>query len=916
MSRSGARVLLWGLLCLLAACGPGVDGKLGPQEPPGTSEPPIPRLGSVDGELADVDGRELRVRARGTGFVSSSTLLVGYKPVPTTFVSDTELTAVVQMESLTWDTDDTVHLQVRTPAPGGGMSSSRPLPYPEPELLSFTPDAFESRSPTPVRVLVTGRNFITGSVISLYGHPNALPTTVRSTGAAEVELPAGMESGYAGRYYLYCKHPEAPPRYQSNSLPVAVYDPVPEIEGVWPAPLSVNALQPQPDGGVVLPDGGAATPVELRILARGLRERAQVKWNGQPLASVQPEFGDELWVNVPREALTTAGTASLTLENPHQRGGESSPFLLPVTSRPVLRELTPQQVTMRADGGERSEVLSITAEGVGSEGIIYWDGTELGTWSDPPDEGGGKRLGLVVPASRLLSPGTHFVTVRRRSDGAMSESLPVQVVGEAPVPVARHLQPATLTAGSARQRLEVIGRGFTSRSILRLDGQARSTEFTDTERVATWLEPAELVAPGVRVVTVHTPGPGGGTSLPLLLNVVAHRRVPELLSIWPARTEAASGVPLLLNLRGSGVEPFTMVQWNGEVLSWWLHPELSGLYVSVPAHLLASPGVARVTLFNPPPGGGTSEALFFVIRERGTHELRFEQHFIEVGSDGAHAFFFDGPWTPDTYLTVEGQPRLPEYVGGNRYTLRLTPEDVATPRAMEFRVVTPGEPPSAPAFLHVTRPLPPTLTGLSPGVVSTGEWLPGEPRALAVSGSNLGSREPAPIDPTHHGTIDWNGMPHPLEWLNGYRVWLPGEDVARPGPLLMTASRTAHGGGTSQPAILNVVAERPVPLLTFVRPAVVPARSGATRLRLTVAGLHPSSVVYWEDQPLPTREWWIPWSNGTRLMRKGRDRTFEREGLEAVVPASALTVPGVYRVTVVTPGPGGGTSLPLSVWVE
>ncbi len=917
-------MLVCGVLCLLAACGPGVEGNLGPEETPGTStEPPIPRLGSVDGELGDVDGRELRVRVLGRGFVPSSTVMVGYQPVPTTFVSDTELLGLPRMETLTWDEHDTVHIQVRTPGPGGGTSTSEPLPYPGPELLAFTPDAFESLPPHPVRVTVTGRNFVTGSAFFFSSNPVLLPTTVLSPGSAEIEIPTWTGSSVSGTHELWLWTP-GPRGRISNQLSIGVYDPIPEIEGVWPTALSANPLHSQSDGGGVLPDAGAPLPVPLRILGRGLRGSTRAKWNGQLLESVQPVPGDELRVYIPREALTTASIASLTLETPGPTGGESAPFLIPVTTQPVLEELSPQQVSMRADAGDSPVVLSLTAGGVGSEGVISWNGSPLGTYSNPPDLEGGKRLELVIPASQLLQPGTHFVTVRRGSDGAVSGALPVQVVGGAPAPVAGHLLPPSLTAGVTRKRLQVIGQGFTSRSIIRLDGQERVTERASDGQVSTWLEPADLVVAGVRVVTVHTPGPGGGTSLPLLLNVVAHRQVPELGSMSPVGAVATADASLLLSLWGSGVGPFTVVRWNGEELPSSLEPDCCGgsgrLTVSLPAHLLAHPGVARVTLFNPAPGGGTSEALFFVIRERGTPDLRPERHFIEVGSDGDRAFYLDGPRTPETRLTVDGQPRVPFHIDGNRYTLRLSTEDVATPRTLEIRAVTPGQPPSAPAFLHVTRPLPPGVHELCLGVVSTGEWPSGQPRGLALSASNVASRsrsEPAPINPTRYGTLDWNGTAHPLEDFNGYRVWLAGEDVARPGPLMMTASRTAHGGTTSPPVILNVVAERPRPLLTAVQPATVRVGSAAQRLRLTVSGLHPSSVVHWEGQALPTREWWAPWSNGARLMRREPwGARHERMGLEAVVPATAFHAPGLYRVTVVTPGPGGGTSLPLSVLVE
>jgi hypothetical protein len=68
-----------------------------------------------------------------------------------------------------------------------------------------------------------------------------------------------------------------------------------------------------------------------------------------------------------------------------------------------------------------------------------------------------------------------------------------------------------------------------------------------------------------------------------------------------------------LAVYGTGFVPGSVVQWNGQDLSTNFNGgETSNkdrlLVASVPGSLLANPGIAIITVYNPPPGGGISNS--------------------------------------------------------------------------------------------------------------------------------------------------------------------------------------------------------------------------------------------------------------------------------------------------------------------
>ncbi len=101
-------------------------------------------------------------------------------------------------------------------------------------------------------------------------------------------------------------------------------------------------------------------------------------------------------------------------------------------------------------------------------------------------------------------------------------------------------------------------------------------------------------------------GGGGGTPPPTPGNPL-----PAITSISPTGTRAG-GSGLTLDVTGSGFIPTSVVRWNGSDRETRFQSIFS-LIAFILASDIAAEGTAQVTVFNPPPGGGTSNAVPFTI---------------------------------------------------------------------------------------------------------------------------------------------------------------------------------------------------------------------------------------------------------------------------------------------------------------
>jgi hypothetical protein len=190
------------------------------------------------------------------------------------------------------------------------------------------------------------------------------------------------------------------------------------------------------------------------------------------------------------------------------------------------------------------------------------------------------------------------------------------------------LSPANAVAGSGGFILTVRGAPFTDKTVVQWNGSDRKTTFVNSSELTAEIKAADVANPGQATVNTFTPQTGAGQnglSNTLIFKInPPPNPVPHITSISPDHA-TAGGPAFTLTITGSDFlltsDPTggSVVQWNAGA-SQFTSADGSGnitinsisatqITATISANLIASPGTAIVTVFNPPapppPSGGT-----------------------------------------------------------------------------------------------------------------------------------------------------------------------------------------------------------------------------------------------------------------------------------------------------------------------
>jgi len=193
---------------------------------------------------------------------------------------------------------------------------------------------------------------------------------------------------------------------------------------------------------------------------------------------------------------------------------------------------------------------------------------------------------------------------------------------------------------------------------------------------------------------------------------------------------------------------------------------------------------------------------------------------------------------------------------------------------------------TAPAVFTYVSPAP-RLTRLEPSTILAGS----DDLALSLEGENFTSTSSVRVGDTQ--------VPSTFLGRERLQARIPAPLLAKAGRLDIRVTDALPGGGTS--GILRLDVLNPPPRLTAVEAPPLQAGGAdcAAPPSVTARGrdFRPESVIRLAGAAVPTRY------------------HSERE-LTATIPAELLATPGELPVTVVTPGPGGGASHPMSLAVS
>jgi Domain of unknown function DUF11/FG-GAP-like repeat/Putative binding domain, N-terminal len=306
-------------------------------------------------------------------------------------------------------------------------------------------------------------------------------------------------------------------------------------------------------------------------------------------------------------AANTNGPQAPTITVSDTNGGSSVFSITQASDYSCTFSLSPSTVNVAADG--TSNFFEVTA----SNSFCNWTAAS----SDPSAltvtvKSSGQGVGAVYyavgqntssqPRTLTITAGCETFTVNQDGTG----------ISNNPVPAITTLQPASATAGSGAFTLTVNGSGFISGSVVNFGGSARTTTYVSATQLTAAILATDVASAGTPSVTVTNPAPGGGTSNAVTFTIsAANNPLPAITTLQPASATAGSGA-FTLTVNGSGFISGSVVNFGGSARTT-TYVSATQLTAAILATDVASAGTPSVTVTNPAPGGGTSNAITFTV---------------------------------------------------------------------------------------------------------------------------------------------------------------------------------------------------------------------------------------------------------------------------------------------------------------
>jgi nitrogen regulatory protein PII len=570
----------------------------------------------------------------GSNFLESSTVHWRGKPLKTTFVANGRLEARV-------DDDDipavgSYPVTVVNPAPGGEsnrltitvIENAKPIidQLAGDDLTTLsTVAAVAYRHPAErgFTLGVRGGGFVESSVVLWSGQK--LRTRRIDDSRLEAIL-ADMDVARAGVFTVAVSSP-GPGGGESNQIPVTLYRfPKPMLSQIE----ARGALPPPPGAATGLFWAIANKGFTLTARGAGFVEASVVRWNDKRLTT---KFisDTQLEARVEDEEAGQLGAVAVTVVTPRPGGGESAALTVTVVEnpRPSVGSLAgdgllaspasaspPAYRRLAGNGG-----FTLTARGAGfvETSTVRWNDKRLRARFISDTE-----LQATVEDDDVARAGAYAVIVSNpKPGGGESSALTVNIV-ENPKPSISWLEardflppPAGAPTGDAYRpvanrgfTMTVRGAGFVEDSAVKWNDRRLKTTFKSETQLEVALEDDDVAQVGVYAVVVVNPKPGGGESNALTVRVTDNPK-PTIASLSVVSARAGAG-ERTVTVRGGNFTERATARWNGQNRkTTYVSP--TEVRITLTSADLAKAGAFAITVANPGPGGGVSNAVTFMV---------------------------------------------------------------------------------------------------------------------------------------------------------------------------------------------------------------------------------------------------------------------------------------------------------------
>lgn len=632
---------------------------------------PTPVADTLAPANAAVGGTDFTLTVNGSQFVDGAEVQLNGAPRATTFVSGSELQALILEADIA--ALGTADITVINPTPGGGTSAALTLSIVDPPTITALSETSALLGSGGLTLVVTGSNFQPGAAVNWNGDPR--PTTVDSDTQLTADIPAS-DIDLAGLVDVTASNP-APAGGMSNAISFAVENPVPVA----------NTLDPT---AVVL----RGPEFTLMVNGSNFVDGAVVEWNGAARATTF--VSDALvmaTIPVTDIDIDAAATRNVRVVNPLPGGGPSNDLTFQIEN-PVptinVDGLNPNSAVI---GGAQFDLV-VTGTGFVSTSVVEWNGANLATTFNSATQ----QVTAVVPAANLTTADTVNIDVTNPSPGGGTSPQSRTFTVNNPQPAIASFDPPNGGAGVGF-RLAVIGSNFVNGAQVLFDGQTLNnpTDFRDATRLEVDIDGSEIPNEATIVVTVENPAPAVAPSGGVNFGILVPRAVVDDIS--PRRVDVGAGTPPM-DVFGQNFASGAEVWIAGDpVLTTFVND--TQLSITVPAGVTGTVGRYAVSVVNlpnddpdnPASQGRSNPETFFVLN--GGQSYFYDDFNRPDSSDIGNGWFEKGEFVEDSFFI-----RNNEVVGedGNfiyydKLVTRPEDEDVADVElSLEFTREDPNDP--------------------------------------------------------------------------------------------------------------------------------------------------------------------------------------------------------------------------------
>ncbi|HTK04300.1 MAG TPA: fibronectin type III domain-containing protein [Candidatus Eisenbacteria bacterium] len=328
-----------------------------------------------------------------------------------------------------------------------------------------------------------------------------------------------------------------------------------------------------------------------------------VRWGGSDRTTTYVS-STQLTAAITSGDVAGAGVVTVTVFNPLPGGGSSNGQTFTVNNPvPTTTSVSPTAKNV----GDAGFTLTVNGTNFVPTSVVRWDGSDRTTTFVNSTQ-----VTAAILTSDLAAAGTFTVTVFDPTPGGGVSNGQTFTVNNN-VPTTTSISPDNAIAGSSSFTLTVNGTNFVSTSVVRWNGGDRTTTFVNANQVTASISSSDVSSTGSAAVTVFNPTPGGGTSNSQTFSI--NNPAPTTTSIVPVSATAGSGA-FTLTVNGTNFIASSVVRWEGadRTTTFVNSTQLTAAILGTD---ITTPGTASVTVFNPTPGGGLSNAQTFTINSSG-----------------------------------------------------------------------------------------------------------------------------------------------------------------------------------------------------------------------------------------------------------------------------------------------------------